>query len=301
MNREFVSMAEKIVNERGKDLFHNTKLTRAIFMDCGRGEYKNEINLLTKTLELGYVNKIINDADLQIAKMTLSKQLKEDHFINEEMAHSIVLLLIGLLRDRSYLKEIAGDEEKQIIDIDAAKYVETEPVFENSQKEENVIEKNHTNNKWLTGIWVCNECYQTNKETSMVCKGCGSYKPSPGQAGDIFFAPTVVLIGIILFIVICAGIYQRSHNNISSYVEQQVTTYGSSDYTKIAHALQRGCSVAELQSLIDETDLTQAQGAILHRLTPETEWSQFASRHPQYKGVEGKKKLVEDIKRGVIK
>jgi hypothetical protein len=75
----------------------------------------------------------------------------------------------------------------------------------------------------------------------------------------------------------------------------------SGDYSKIAKALQEGTSAANLQKLIDETDLTPGQGATLQRVTDSAKWSAFSQQNPQYKGYEGKLKLINDIKAGVVK
>ncbi|MDR0450591.1 MAG: hypothetical protein LBH26_04930 [Treponema sp.] len=42
MDEDFVKPARKIVNERGKDILNNGKLTKALFMDYSHGEYKNQ-------------------------------------------------------------------------------------------------------------------------------------------------------------------------------------------------------------------------------------------------------------------
>ncbi|MDR1248901.1 MAG: hypothetical protein LBK63_06325 [Treponema sp.] len=71
---------------------------------------------------------------------------------------------------------------------------------------------------------------------------------------------------------------------------------GSSDYTEMARALQRGVSAAELQRMIDASDLTPEQGAELQRVTNSSGWPQFAAEHPQYRGESGKLTLIQDIK-----
>jgi phage protein D len=71
---------------------------------------------------------------------------------------------------------------------------------------------------------------------------------------------------------------------------------GSSDYSEIAQALQRGVSDAELQRLIDASDLTPEQGAELQRVTNSSTWPQFVAENPQYRGESGKLKLIQDIK-----
>jgi phage protein D len=74
------------------------------------------------------------------------------------------------------------------------------------------------------------------------------------------------------------------------------TESGSSDYSEMAMALQRGCSAAELQRLIDASDLTPEQGAELYRVTERAKWPQYVAEHPQYRGESGKLTLIYDIK-----
>jgi phage protein D len=73
---------------------------------------------------------------------------------------------------------------------------------------------------------------------------------------------------------------------------------GSSDYTEMARALQRGVSTVELQRMIDASDLTPEQGAELQRVTISAGWSQYVAEHPQYRGESGKLLLIQDIKKG---
>jgi hypothetical protein len=66
----------------------------------------------------------------------------------------------------------------------------------------------------------------------------------------------------------------------------------------MAEKLQQGTSAAELQRLIDASDLTPEQGAELQRVTYAPTWPQYAAEHPQYRGLSGKLKLIEDIRGG---
>jgi phage protein D len=74
------------------------------------------------------------------------------------------------------------------------------------------------------------------------------------------------------------------------------TESGASDYTEMARALQRGVSAAELQRMIDASDLTPEQGAELQRVTNSSGWPQYVAEHPQYRGESGKLTLIQDIK-----
>ena len=73
------------------------------------------------------------------------------------------------------------------------------------------------------------------------------------------------------------------------------------DYTEMAWALQNVTSTANLQRLIDESDLTAEQWRTLQRLTPVATWQDFTAQNPQYRGFEGKLLLIQDIKRGIIR
>ena len=83
-----------------------------------------------------------------------------------------------------------------------------------------------------------------------------------------------------------------------SYVSGTEAAY---DYTEMAEALQRGTSAENLQRLIDKSDLTPEQGRTLQRVAESAGWQRFVTQNPQYRGLEGKFLLINDIKRGVIR
>ena len=68
------------------------------------------------------------------------------------------------------------------------------------------------------------------------------------------------------------------------------------DYSAMAEALQNGVSAAELQKMIDASDLTPEQGQALQAMTDSAGWAQVVQANPQYKGTEGKIQLINDIK-----
>jgi len=84
------------------------------------------------------------------------------------------------------------------------------------------------------------------------------------------------------------------------YPMQAADTGGKTDfdqiYNEMAQKLQQGTSTAELQRLIDLSDLTPAQGKELQRVTNSQTWPQFVAEHPQYRGLSGKLQLIKDIK-----
>jgi hypothetical protein len=80
------------------------------------------------------------------------------------------------------------------------------------------------------------------------------------------------------------------------HVSSEESSPASYDYTEMAEALQRGTSAANLQRMIDESDLTPEQGRALHSVTASATWLEYARANPQYRGVDGKLRLIYDIK-----
>ena len=126
MNKEFVILADKIIKERGKNILLNSKLTKALFMDYSGNGYKKELNLLIKTIELEFPDKIITSDNLDITCKILTKQLIDEHFINDKISNSIVLLLIGLLREKHYLNKINDNIYYEIFKVDNDKKIAIE-------------------------------------------------------------------------------------------------------------------------------------------------------------------------------
>jgi hypothetical protein len=167
MDKDFVKLAQKIVNEQGKEILNNSKLTKALFLDYSHGEYKNEINLLVKTIELGYSNKIHSTDDLDTIKLLLSRQLNENNYIVEDIAVQIVSLLIALLKDVNYLNKINNkrpqkNEDKKIIGKD------NKPL-ENKQQKKVTIK----NDIEIGDKWICSKCGNKNDIYLSNCNKCG--------------------------------------------------------------------------------------------------------------------------------
>jgi hypothetical protein len=165
MEKGFIDLAIKIVDEEGKDILKESRSLKGLFLDYSRGQYKNEINLLIKTIELDFYNKIINSNDLSITKLILSRQLNENLFIIDEIADSIVTLLIGLLRNRNYLKYLEENNIKQFL---------RQELMPTNNIQENEIDDDIFDLEIITGNWICNFCGKENSENSISCKYCGA-------------------------------------------------------------------------------------------------------------------------------
>jgi ribosomal protein L40E len=180
MDKEFIELAQKIIVEKGRDFLDDPKLTKALFLDYGRNEYKPEINLLTKTIELGYSKKIKASDDLNIIKLVLSRQLCKEHFINEKMSISIILLLIGILKDKNYLTEInkndtfKTDDDKIMADeINTKEETKKEKSIIKNNKIKRLVKKDIDIEIEKLKIWVCGRCGNKNDIYLAQCEKCG--------------------------------------------------------------------------------------------------------------------------------
>lgn len=170
MDKKFIEIATKVVDEKGNEILRNSLLMRALFMDYTKGDYKHEINLLVKIIELGYSSKIIASNELDITKLILSRQLQDELFINAIMADSIIILLIGLLRDRNYLYQI--NEPRHI----AERKFENADNIQNKIRNPEYLKKVGNSSKIIISKWKCIICGQENIENALFCKSCGEYK-----------------------------------------------------------------------------------------------------------------------------
>jgi flagellar FliL protein len=156
MNEDFITLTQNLVKERGKDILNNGKLAKALLMDYAQGKYKSEINLLLKTIELGYPEKIEKTNDLNITKSLLSRHLIEEDFIAGKMAASIVSLLILLIRDEKYNDRFDIEENEDAIKESGEKPIEIAkknaiPAYKIPIKQ---IKSPNTNFRPIKMIWI---------------------------------------------------------------------------------------------------------------------------------------------------
>jgi ribosomal protein L40E len=175
MNEHFAALTQKMVQERGKDILDNGKLTKALLADYAHGEYKSEINLFCKTIELGYPQKIRKADNIEIIKAILSRQLTEENFIVEKMAAAVVSLLISLIKDVKYTgeiteKNISKPHEKH--PKQARIVSDTKPASRNKPASGKPAPEVDTVKRVLE-IWICGRCYTHNDSDQDYCKKCG--------------------------------------------------------------------------------------------------------------------------------
>jgi hypothetical protein len=115
MDKEFSSFIHSFVKQYKKGVFDDMSKCKSLLLDHAKGEYKNEIRLLMQSLELGCYATIMNSNDLNITRMSLIKQLQEENYISENIAISLIDLLLLELRDFKEKKKKQSNTVKENI------------------------------------------------------------------------------------------------------------------------------------------------------------------------------------------
>jgi uncharacterized protein with WD repeat len=86
----FEDIIQKIVDKKGKDIFHDKKRLKALILDYTKNEFERDRKLLSTLLDAKCV-KVINEAeDLVQCKLDLAKRLEEKH--NQDRQKSVDML-----------------------------------------------------------------------------------------------------------------------------------------------------------------------------------------------------------------
>jgi len=125
MGKQFASFLHGFVKQYKKDIFSNVSKCKSLMLDHAKGEYKNEIRLLLQALDMGCYTIIMGSDDLNITRMLLIKQLQEEYYISENIATSLISML--LLELRGY---------KTIIDKNASTIHEITSIKSNKENNE---------------------------------------------------------------------------------------------------------------------------------------------------------------------
>jgi len=142
MNEDFNKLCWKLVQENDKNILNDRERTKALLLDHSNGKFKNEINLLIQTIDLGYPKLIGEASDFDVIRKSLSRRLTEENYIIEKIASSIVSLLVSL---------ISG----------------VEPV---SARKTPVLEEDKINRD--QEIWICGRCDTSNDFVLDYCEKC---------------------------------------------------------------------------------------------------------------------------------
>jgi len=113
MNSSFIVILQKLLSEQGKDIFLNSTKYKALLADYTQGDYKKESRLLLQAVEAG-VSKAVDAADdLTICKKQQIRLLREDHFLDEDIAGDLIDTLILILKGKNKLESLNFINQKQ--------------------------------------------------------------------------------------------------------------------------------------------------------------------------------------------
>jgi acyl carrier protein len=98
MNKEFITIAQRLIEERGKDVLLNPAKCKALLADYTGTEYQKERRLFTQAVEAGVGKAISSAPELELCKKQQVRHLTEEFFLAEEIAADVVETLALLLR-----------------------------------------------------------------------------------------------------------------------------------------------------------------------------------------------------------
>jgi len=98
MDRGFVGVLRKIVEERGKEVLLDSAKCRAFLADYTGTDYKKERRLISFAAESGVPKAIVEADDLALCRQRQIMILGEEHFLKEETAAAVFDALALVLR-----------------------------------------------------------------------------------------------------------------------------------------------------------------------------------------------------------
>jgi formylglycine-generating enzyme required for sulfatase activity len=98
VDQNFVSILEKLIKERGKEVLLDKSKCKAFLSDYTRNEYKNESDLLFLAIEAGSAKAINDTEELRICKLQQIRKLHENKFLAPEFSIDVVDTLALVLR-----------------------------------------------------------------------------------------------------------------------------------------------------------------------------------------------------------
>ena len=114
MDEEFNVFLQDFVVLYKTDIFNDISKCKSLLLDHAKGEFKKEIRLLLQALELNIHKTILKSNDLNLTRISLVKQIQTEYYISEEVAASLIDLLLSIIKDyRPVVLEIIKEEAEQ--------------------------------------------------------------------------------------------------------------------------------------------------------------------------------------------
>jgi formylglycine-generating enzyme required for sulfatase activity len=102
MDKQFEKFFHDFVRQYSTEIFNNIPHCKSLLLDHAKGEYKPEIRLVLEALKLGCHTAILRskDEDISLTRLSQAKRIRNEHFISEEIAASLIDLLLELRNDK---------------------------------------------------------------------------------------------------------------------------------------------------------------------------------------------------------
>jgi hypothetical protein len=98
MDKTFISIVKKLIDEQGKEALLNPAKCKAFLSDYTHNEYKKECRLLQQALDADVTNAINTTTELAICKKQQIHELVDKYFLSQETASDLVDTLAFVLR-----------------------------------------------------------------------------------------------------------------------------------------------------------------------------------------------------------
>jgi tetratricopeptide (TPR) repeat protein len=98
LSLEFQNFIGNFLLQHGINILNDTALCKALLLDFAKDKFDKEIRLFLQALKLGCHTAILNSTDFNVTRMTLIKRLHDKHFIREEIAASLIDMLLLVLK-----------------------------------------------------------------------------------------------------------------------------------------------------------------------------------------------------------
>ena len=99
MNQDFLEIIKKLISEQGKDAFFNSAKCKAFLADYTHGDFKKESRLLLQVIDSGAAKEIDLAENIGICKKQQVLVLREECFLDEEVASDVINILALILRN----------------------------------------------------------------------------------------------------------------------------------------------------------------------------------------------------------
>jgi hypothetical protein len=98
IDKQFEIFLHNFIKLHNIEVFNDIPKCKSFLLDYAKGEYKKEIRLLLQALEINFHNAIKKSNDLNITRISLINQLQSEYFISEEIAVSLIDLLLSVIK-----------------------------------------------------------------------------------------------------------------------------------------------------------------------------------------------------------